>query len=194
MLMEAWGGVKNYLRGILPRSLAQGMHCSCFSGMGKSLLVWNPGSLPLLFPWMARSGSMAFPPGLSRQGVPLQPEQERRRFQRLLVTLPVKYTAMNPESGETFQGEGVTRDFSLGGVYFYTFNPSPPRPGCLVRLTITTPLPLLHHLDSSHIQARARVLRLDEPPEGQRYYGLAVAFLESPTFLTRPGLSDKQAH
>ena len=39
-------------------------------------------------------------------------EEERRRFQRLLVTLPVEYTTCHPESGEFHQGTGILKDFN----------------------------------------------------------------------------------
>lgn len=110
-------------------------------------------------------------------------EEERRRFQRLLVTLPVEYSTFHPESGEFLQGQGVLKDFSLGGVYFRSIDPVPLRPGHTLTLTIYTPLAPMSRHDSSHIQARAEVVRLEEPSSGNAYHGVAVSFLESPSFI-----------
>jgi|UniRef100_A0A7C3V3S4 hypothetical protein len=108
---------------------------------------------------------------------------ERRRFQRLLVTLPVEYIAVLPESGECYRGQGVLKDFSLSGIYFHTLEPVPLQPGHIILLTITTPFAPLNHLDSCHIQVHATVVRLENPPTENGCQGVAVAFLEYPTFL-----------
>ena len=110
-------------------------------------------------------------------------EEERRRFQRLLVTLPVEFTACHPESGELLQGQGILKDFSLSGVYFQPLDPVPLQPGHLLTLIISTPLAPLSHLDPSHIQAHAAVVRLDGPLTDTGYQGVAASFLDFPSFL-----------
>jgi len=110
-------------------------------------------------------------------------DEERRRFQRLLVTLPVEYSAFHPESGDSLHGQGVLKDFSLGGVFFHAVDPVPLQPGSTLTLTILTPLAPLSRLDSSHIQARAEVVRLEEPSNDHGYHGVAVSFLEFPSFI-----------
>ena len=114
---------------------------------------------------------------------PLDFEEEKRRFQRLLVTLPVEYSTFHPESGEFLQGQGVLKDFSLGGVYFRSIDSVPLRPGHTLTLTIFTPLAPLGCHDSSHIQARGEVVRLEKPSSNNAYHGVAVSFLESPSFI-----------
>lgn len=109
-------------------------------------------------------------------------DEEKRRFQRLRVTLPVEYTLFHPETGETHQGQGVLQDFSLSGVYFYSLASHPLQPGHVLTLTIATPLPPLSHFDPTQIQARGEVVRLDEDTEGNAGAGIAVTFLEFPTF------------
>jgi hypothetical protein len=113
----------------------------------------------------------------------LDHEEERRRFQRLMVTLPVEYSTFHPESGEFLQGQGVLKDFSLGGVYFRSVEPIPLQPGNTLTLTIFSPLAPLSRHDSSHIQARAEVVRLEEPTSDNAYHGVAVSFLEFPSFI-----------
>jgi hypothetical protein len=110
-------------------------------------------------------------------------DEERRRFQRLLVTLPVEYASFHPESGEYLQGQGVLKDFSLGGVYFRSIDPVCFQPGHTLTLTICTLLAPLGRYDSSHIQARAEIVRLDEPSPDNGYHGVAVSFLEFPSFI-----------
>lgn len=108
---------------------------------------------------------------------------ERRRFQRLLVTLPVEYTIVFPESDEPYNGQGVLKDFSLSGIYFHTLDPVPLQPGHTLVITISIPLPLLSHLDSSQIRVHATVVRLEGPSLDNGYYGIAASFLEYPSFL-----------
>jgi hypothetical protein len=113
----------------------------------------------------------------------LDSDEERRRFQRLLVTLPMEYTAYHPESGEYHQGQGILKDFSLSGVYFHSLDPVPFQPGHTLTLTISTPLAPLSHQDAPCIQAHAAVVRLEGPSPDSGYHGVAVSFLSYPCFL-----------
>ena len=110
-------------------------------------------------------------------------DEERRRFQRLLVTLPVEYTACHPESGELLQGQGIIKDFSLSGVYFHSLEPVPLEPGHLLTLTIITPLAPLSHHDPTQIQAHASVVRLEAPSTDNSHQGVAASFLGFPCFI-----------
>jgi hypothetical protein len=110
-------------------------------------------------------------------------DEERRRFQRLLITLPVEYSTFHPESGEFLQGQGILKDFSLSGVFFHAFEPIPVQPGHTLTLTIMTPLAPLSHHDCSHIQVRAEVVRLEGPSPDNDYHGVAASFLEFPCFI-----------
>lgn len=110
-------------------------------------------------------------------------EEDRRRFQRLLVTLPVEYIASNPVTGELYHGQGVLRDFSLSGVYFHSLEPFPLLPGHTLTLIITTPLASLCHQDDSHIQASAEVVRLEASSREDGSPGVAVSFRGFPCFL-----------
>jgi hypothetical protein len=116
----------------------------------------------------------------------LESDEERRRFQRLLVTLPVEYIACHPESGEVHQGQGILKDFSLSGVFFQSLEPVLLQPGHTLTLKISTPLAPLSQYDISFIQAQAEVVRLVEPSPDSGYPGVAVAFLDYPCFLNPP--------
>jgi len=113
----------------------------------------------------------------------LDQDEERRRFQRLLLTLPLEYTSCHPESGEVHQGQGILKDFSLSGVYFHSLDPLPLEPGNTLMLTISTPLAPLSHCDFPYIQVQAQVVRLEGPSPDSGYHGVAVCFLEYPTFI-----------
>jgi hypothetical protein len=113
----------------------------------------------------------------------LDQDDERRRFQRLLLTLPVEYSACLPESGEVHQGQGILKDFSLSGVYFHSLDPVPLQPGHTLTLTISTPLAPLSHHDLPFIQAKAEVVRLEEASPDTGYHGVAVSFLGYPCFI-----------
>jgi hypothetical protein len=126
-------------------------------------------------------------PQRARKGVLfLESDEERRRFQRLLVTLPMEYTACHPESGELHQGQGILKDFSLSGVYFISVDPVPLQPGHILTLTISTLLAPLNHCDVCFIQAQAEVVRLEEPSPDCDHHGVAVSFLDFPCFLNLP--------
>jgi len=109
-------------------------------------------------------------------------DEEKRRFQRLLVTLPVEFSAFHPESGECQEGQGVLKNFSLSGVYFHAWEPLELQPGHILTLIIATPLPPLSHFDPSHIQVRGEVVRLEGPFPENGHHGVAVNFLEFPSF------------
>jgi c-di-GMP-binding flagellar brake protein YcgR len=116
----------------------------------------------------------------------LEPDKERRRFQRLLVTLPVEYTACHPESGKIHQGQGILKDFSLSGVFFLSLEPVPLQPGDTLTLKISTLLPPLGRHDVPFIQAHAEVVRLEKPSLENGCHGVAVSFLDFPCFLNLP--------
>jgi c-di-GMP-binding flagellar brake protein YcgR len=113
----------------------------------------------------------------------LESDEERRRFQRLLVTLPVEYIARHPESGEIHQGQGILKDFSLSGVFFHSLGPVLLQTGHTLTLTISTPLAPLSQHDVRFIRAQAEVVRLEEPSPDSDYHGVAVSFLDFPCFL-----------
>jgi c-di-GMP-binding flagellar brake protein YcgR len=107
---------------------------------------------------------------------------ERRRYGRLVVPLSVQYRAHHPETGEVHQGQCVTRDISLGGVYLFCESPFPIRAGQILDLTIAAPLPYLDLHDTSHLRAQGEVLRLDPPGPDSPHWGAAVAFQNNLTF------------
>ncbi len=106
---------------------------------------------------------------------------ERRRYNRLVIPLSVEYRAHLPETGEICLGKGVLRDISLSGSFFHTEPTVPLKPGQIVNLTITASLPYINR-DTSHLKAKGEVVRLEPPDPANPYYGVAVRFLEGPTF------------
>jgi len=109
---------------------------------------------------------------------------ERRRFGRVRVSLEVYYSVRLPETGELLQGYGRLKDFSLSGLYFFTEPPVSLFPGQILTLMISASLPHLDLPDISYIKARGEVMRLEPFNDNDHKCGIAINFLESPTFST----------
>lgn len=114
---------------------------------------------------------------------------ERRRFNRVMVSLDIQYHADLPETGENFQGYGTLKDFSLSGLFFFSDPPIPLLPGQILTLNIAASLPNLDHCDTSHIKAKGEVVRLETTAPNRYQLGIAINFLEGPTF-TNPAKFD----
>jgi len=105
---------------------------------------------------------------------------ERRRHNRLVLTLPLRYhdaAAM----GEEPRGLGVLKNISLGGLYFECPPPADLKKGQILELSIAASLPSLDLHGTSHLAARGEVVRLD-PPVAGRACGVAVRFLDELSF------------
>ncbi len=114
---------------------------------------------------------------------------ERRRFSRILVSLDVQYCTDFPETGELLQGHGTLKDFSLSGLFFFSDPPIPLLPGQTLTLTIAASLPNLDQFDTSHIKAKGQVVRLESSRPNHYRLGIAINFLETPTFIN-PAIMD----
>lgn len=99
------------------------------------------------------------------------------------MSLDVQYCTDFPETGELLQGHGTLKDFSLSGLYFFSDPPIPLLPGQTLTLTINASLPNLDQLDTSHIKAKGRVVRLESTQPNHYRLGIAINFLETPTFI-----------
>ena len=111
---------------------------------------------------------------------------ERRRFNRITVTLPVAYHTRLPDTDAPFQGQGVLRDISLGGTYFHVDSGSSFQPGQILSLTVCAPLLYLEDTDLSHLQATGEVIRFDPPTQNRPQAGVALNFLGGLTFGATP--------
>jgi c-di-GMP-binding flagellar brake protein YcgR len=107
---------------------------------------------------------------------------ERRRFNRLIIPLPIHYQTQHPESGELYQGQGIIRDISLSGSFFHLDHDAPFQHGQILSLTIMAPLPFLDNGLFSHFSAQAEVVRLEPPGPSDPRYGVAVNFLQNLSF------------
>jgi len=105
--------------------------------------------------------------------------RERRRYNRLVLSLPVKYSS---ERGQEDCSLGVLRNISLGGVYFECPPPVALEAGQVLHLSIAATLPSLDIQDTSHLSARGEVVRLDPPRFSGRNCGVAVRFLDELNF------------
>jgi hypothetical protein len=107
---------------------------------------------------------------------------ERRRFNRLIIPLPICYQTFHPESGELHLGCGVIRDISLSGGFFHLEDAASFQPGQLLSLTIAAPLPGVDIMHISHFTAQGEVIRLEPPGPANPNYGVAVSFLKNLSF------------
>jgi PilZ domain len=108
---------------------------------------------------------------------------ERRRFNRIFVSLPVEYCARLPNTDAPCQGQGCLRDISLSGIYFHINSDISFQEGQILSLSIFAPLQYLEGNDISHLQATGEVIRFDPPEPDRPMGGVALNFLEGPTFL-----------
>ena len=115
---------------------------------------------------------------------------ERRRFNRILVSLPVEYQARLPDSETPCQGQGCLRDISLSGIYFHVDSNRSFQQGQVLSLSIFAPLQYLEGSDISHLRATGQVIRFDPPEPNQPLGGVALNFLEGPTFLGQQDYND----
>jgi len=103
-----------------------------------------------------------------------------------MVSLPVEYHTRLPDTDAPFQGQGILRDISLGGTYFHVDPSTSFQPGQILSLTISAPLPYLEDSHISHLQATGEVVRFEPPGPNRPKAGVALNFLEGPTFCTSP--------
>jgi hypothetical protein len=107
---------------------------------------------------------------------------ERRRFSRITVSLPVKFSTRLPDTDAPFQGQGVLRDISLGGTYFHVDSDTSFKPGQILSLIVSAPLPYLEDTDLTHLQATGEVIRFDPALPNRPQAGVALNFLGGLTF------------
>jgi c-di-GMP-binding flagellar brake protein YcgR len=111
---------------------------------------------------------------------------ERRRFNRITVTLPVAYDTRLPDTDAPIQGQGVLRDISLGGTYFHVDSDTSFQPGQILSLTVSAPLLYLEDTCTSHLQATGEVIRFDPPAPNRPQAGVALNFLGGLSFSCAP--------
>jgi len=107
---------------------------------------------------------------------------ERRRFNRLAISLPVQYETWHPESGELHQGQGTLRDISLTGSFLHLDHEVPLQPGQPFSITIASPLRFLNIEHISHFKAHGEVVRLEPPSPTDPRLGIAVNFFQNLSF------------
>ncbi len=105
--------------------------------------------------------------------------RERRSYNRLVLSLPVKY-CLEKDRGDC--SLGVLKNISLGGLYFECPPPLALEAGQILHLSIAAALPSLDLQDTSHMSARGEVVRLDPPVASSRPCGIAVHFLDGLNF------------
>jgi c-di-GMP-binding flagellar brake protein YcgR len=111
---------------------------------------------------------------------------ERRRYNRLVVPLAVEYQTHGSATAQVQQGKGVLRDISLSGTFFHADPSASLKPGQIISLTIAVPLPFPNFSETSHLQAKGQIVRLEPPNPANPYCGVALHFMEGPSFTSSP--------
>jgi hypothetical protein len=111
---------------------------------------------------------------------------DRRRFNRITVTLLVAYHTRLPDTDAPFQGQGVLRDISPAGTYFHVDPGAFFQPGQILSLTVFAPLLYLEDTDMSCLQATGEVIRFEPPTPHCPQAGVALNFLGGLTFCATP--------
>lgn len=114
------------------------------------------------------------------------PQEERRRYQRLRVSLPVTFRLQGADGQGPVQGQGVLRDLSLSGAYFFTEEPFSALPDLVLELSILCYVPGLDRTHTQHLYARGRVVRLEDHQASGFASGVAVTFLGGLSFSPPP--------
>lgn len=102
---------------------------------------------------------------------------EKRRHNRLVLSLPVRFHDIGAGLGEGEGALGIVKNISLGGLYFECPQPVNLKQGQILQFTIFTSLPSLDIPGTSNLAARGEVLRLDQLLGANRACGVAVRFL-----------------
>jgi c-di-GMP-binding flagellar brake protein YcgR len=111
---------------------------------------------------------------------------ERRRYNRLVVPLAVEYQTHGATTAQVQQGKGMLRDISLSGTFFHADPSLDLKPGQIISLTIAVPLPYPNFSETSHLKATGEVVRLEPPNPANPYCGVALQFMEGPSFTSAP--------
>ena len=106
-----------------------------------------------------------------------QPNEEMRQHPRLYAPAPLSYQVSEPESEESWQGEGILKNISFGGVYFTCETTLPLEGGQIRNFVIVTAAPREHLSQASRLTARGIVVRVERPAPNGAAFGIAIKFL-----------------
>ena len=110
-------------------------------------------------------------------------KEEMRQHERLYAHIPLSYQVSEPESEESWQGEGILKNISFGGVYLTCETPPHLEPGQIRNFVIVTAAARDQLLQASRLTALGVVVRVEKPGPNNAVCGIAIKFL-SPLQLT----------
>ena len=103
---------------------------------------------------------------------------EKRRFPRFKTSLPATYHVRNPKSGETWSGQGLLKNISIGGLYFTSEAPPPLEVGHIRDFDFDFDTPIPARVDfEADLALRGRVVRIEQPGLEFAPFGIAVEFV-----------------
>jgi hypothetical protein len=110
---------------------------------------------------------------------------EKRRHHRLTAALQLFYERMGSEAKNPIVHKGFTENISMGGLYFICSEPHIKNINIDDIVSINIKIPR-HNYDLSWtntLQARGKVLRIEQFPNRPESYGIALKFLEDLRFI-----------
>jgi hypothetical protein len=110
---------------------------------------------------------------------------EKRRHHRLTAALHLFYERMESDDQKKQPHKGFTENISMGGIYFICGEMPVKKLNVDDILSISIKIPR-HNYDLSWtntLQARGKVVRIEQFPERPDSYGVALKFLEDLRFV-----------
>lgn len=111
---------------------------------------------------------------------------EKRRYHRLTAALQLYFERLGAENETSEVHKGFTENISMGGLYFICKEPPIKNLDVDDIVTINIKIPR-HNYDLSWtntLQARGKVVRIEQFPDQPKAYGVALKFLEDLRFVS----------
>ncbi|MBM4033179.1 MAG: PilZ domain-containing protein [Planctomycetes bacterium] len=116
---------------------------------------------------------------------PTRPSQERRKYRRLELTVPLVFT-FRTRSGASVSRSGITRNVSPGGLYFHTAAAQDLHPQQEVTVNLIVPRRGSPSEATVSLSGEARIVRAERlaapagSPSGDLAWGVAAQFTSRP--------------
>ncbi|MBW1917182.1 MAG: PilZ domain-containing protein [Deltaproteobacteria bacterium] len=107
---------------------------------------------------------------------------EKRRHQRLNVALPMVYKIINRGRKNYKEYKAVTKNISMGGIYFVCLVYQDLNINQILNITIELPRQAFNLPGTTILKTRGQVLRIEEMPQRPYVFGVALKFLDTLQF------------
>ncbi|RLA89411.1 MAG: hypothetical protein DRG58_05175 [Deltaproteobacteria bacterium] len=107
---------------------------------------------------------------------------EKRRHQRLNLALPLIYKLYNQEGKDYKKLKGVTKNISMGGIYFVCLAPQSLAIKQVMEIAIELPKQDFELPGTNILKTRGEVLRIEKLPQRPYAKGVALQLIENLSF------------